>query len=166
MKGKKIINFGEGTANHDAVNKTQLDAVDSQVKSQVTTVNNKVTQNKTDIATITRLDRYYYFTDQLKHKNSNTVKFPAVSNNYPYSANNKSEFLTITLSGTYHIIYTDLCIKSGQLIIHDYTNGNDLFVINIDASSNHTITINAVIPINTNNGYSHVEIELYMKRRS
>ena len=107
MKGKKIINFGEGTANHDAVNKTQLDAVDSQVKSQVTTVNNKVTQNKTDIATITRLDRYYYFTDQLKHKNSNTVKFPAVSNNYPYSANNKSEFLTITLSGTYHIIYTD-----------------------------------------------------------
>ena len=77
MKGKKIINLGEGTANDDAVSKTQLEAVDSQV----TTVNNTVTQNKTDIATINRLDGYYYFTDQLKHKNSNTVKFPAVSNN-------------------------------------------------------------------------------------
>ena len=69
----------------------------------------------------------------------------------------------ITLSGTYHIIYTDLSVKSSQFIIHDDTKGNDLFVINIDASSNHTITINAVIPINTNNGYNHVEIELYMK---
>ena len=120
----------------------------------------------TDIATINTNNGYYYFTDQLKHVNSIEVLFPAVSNNYPYSANNRSSLFKITLSGTYHIIYTDLCIKSGQLIIHDYTNGNDLFVINIDASSNHTITINAVIPINTNNGYSHVEIELYMKRRS
>ena len=57
MKVKKIINLGDGTKNGDAVNKAQLDAVESQV----TTVNNKVTQNKTDIATM----GYYYFTDQL-----------------------------------------------------------------------------------------------------
>ena len=162
MKGKKIINFGEGTANHDAVNKTQLDAVDSQVKSQVTTVNNKVTQNKTDIATITRLDRYYYFTDQLKHKNSNTVKFPAVSNNYPYSANNKSEFLTIRVDGHYQIIYTDFYREGNKFIIHDDTNGNDLYVLNLGISrSGRPITINAVIPINEDNGFGYVRIKIY-----
>ena len=59
MKSKKMINLGKVTVNNDAVNKAQLDTVELQV----TTVNNKVTQNKTDIATM----GYYYFTDQLKH---------------------------------------------------------------------------------------------------
>ena len=73
----------------------------------------------------------------------------------------------ITLSGTYHIIYTDFYQKSGQFIIHDHTNGNDLFVINIDNQSGWSpITINTVIPINTNNGYNHVEIKLYIQTTS
>ena len=42
MKNKKIVNLGDGTANDDAVNKAQLNAVETQVKSQVTTVNTKV----------------------------------------------------------------------------------------------------------------------------
>ena len=107
---------------------------------------------------------YYYFTDQLKHKNSNAVKFPAVSNSYPYSADNKSEFLMITLSGSYHITYIDFYQESGQFIIHDHTNGNYLFVIKLDDQSGWSpITINTVIPINTNNGYNHVEIKLYIQ---
>ena len=72
-----MINLGKGTVNGDAVNKEQLDAVETQV----TTVNNEVTQNKTDIATINTNNGYYYLTDQLKHNNSDTVKFPTVSNN-------------------------------------------------------------------------------------
>ena len=153
MNTKKMINLGEGTANNDAVNKAQLEAVESQV----TTVNNKVTQNKTDIATM----GYYYFADQLKHNNSNTVKFPAVSNNYPYSADNNSEFLMITLDGHYQIIYTDFYTKgkSSQFIIHDDTNGNDLFTL----SSLSPITINTVIPITTDNGFNHAKIKLYIK---
>ena len=154
MKRNKITNLGDGTANDDAVNKVQLDAVESQVKSQVTTVNNKVTQNKIDIVTM----GYYYFTDQLKHNNSNTVKFPAVSNNYPYSADNNSEFLMITLDGHYQIIYTDFYTKGkrSQFIIHDDTNGNDLFVTNlVTLSSWSPITINTVIPITTDNGFNH-----------
>ena len=106
------------------VNKAQLDAVISQVKSQVITVNIKVTQNKIDIATI----RYHYFTDQLKHNNNKTVKFPAVSNNYP--------------------IYTKG--KRRQFIIYDDTNRTDLFVSNlVTLSSWSPITINTVIPITT-----------------
>ena len=78
VKTKKMINLGKGTVNGDAVNKEQLDAVETQV----TTVNNEVTQNKTDIATInTNNGYYYYLTDQLKHNNSDRVKFPTVSNN-------------------------------------------------------------------------------------
>ena len=166
MKDKKIVKLGGGTANRDAVNKTQLGAVETQVTSQVFTVDNKVTQNKTDIATINRLDGYYYFTDQLKHGNSNTVKFPAVSNNYPYSADN-SEFLMITLDGHYQIIYTDFYREGGQFIIHDDTNGNDLFLISLDDQSGWPpITINTVIPINTDNGFNHVRIKMYIKNKT
>ena len=157
-----MINLGDGTANDDAVNKVQLDAVESQV----TTVNNKVTQNKTDIATINRLDGYCYFTGQLKHNNSNKVKFPAVSNNYPYSADNNSEFLMTTLDGHYQIIYTDFYTKGKRslFIIRDDTNGNDLFVTNlVTLSSWSPITINTVIPITTDNGFNHAKIKLYIK---
>ena len=164
IKGNKIIGVGNGTANSDAVNKSQLDAVETQVKSQVTTVNNKVIQNKTDIATINKNNGYYYFTDQLKHNNSNVVKFPAVSNNYPYSADNGSAFLTITLDGHYQIIYTDFLRRGGQFIIHDDTNGNDLFVINLRSQSRWPpITINTVIPITVDNGFGYAKIKMYIK---
>ena len=129
---------------------------------QLNGVERQVIQNKTEIATINTNNGYYYLTDQLKHKNSNTVKFPAV-NNYPYSADNGSEFLTITLDGHYQIIYTDFYTKRGQFIIHDDTNGNNLFVTNLNDQSDWTpITINTVIPINTNNGFNHVRIKMYI----
>ena len=51
MKSKKIIGVWDGTANSDAVNKSQLNAVERQV----TTVNEGVTQNKTDIATLIQI---------------------------------------------------------------------------------------------------------------
>ena len=106
MKGNKIIGVGDGTSNNDAVNKIQLDA-------KVATVNNKITKIRNDINTIlnslTKL-KYYYFTDQLKHKHANTVKFPAI-NSHPFSAVNNSEFLKIELDGHYQIIYTDFIIK-------------------------------------------------------
>ena len=159
IKGNKIIGVGDGTADDDDVNKSQLNAVETQV----TTVNDKVTQNKTDIATINTNNGYYYFIDQLKHDNSKTVKFPAV-NNYPYSADNGSEFLTITLDCHYQIIYTDFYRGGGQFIIHDDTNGNDLFVTNLRPQSRWpSITINTIIPINTDNGFNYVRIKMYIQ---
>ena len=109
MKGNKIIGVGNGTANSDAVNKTQLDTPETQINSEVSIVDNKIIQIKEEINTIlnslTKV-KYYYFTDQLKHDNANTVKFPAI-NSYPYSAVDNSEFLKIELDGHYQIIYTD-----------------------------------------------------------
>ena len=121
MKFKKIINLGYGIANKDAVNKLQLDAVKRQVTSQVTTVINQVTQNKTDIATINTNNGYYYFTDQLKHDNSKIVIFPSrIRDSYPYSdgiqdSDGMQDSLRISLDGHYHVIYTDFYKKKWSI---------------------------------------------------
>ena len=161
MKGNKIIGVGDGTSNNDAVNKIQLDA-------KVATVNNKITKIRNDINTIlnslTKL-KYYYFTDQLKHKHANTVKFPAI-NSHPFSAVNNSEFLKIELDGHYQIIYTDFVSNDAQFIIHDDINGNDLFVTNINVGRSWMpITINTVIPITVDNGFNYARIKMYLKKR-
>ena len=161
MKGNKIIGVGDGTSNNDAVNKIQLDA-------KVATVNNKITKIRNDINTIlnslTKL-KYYYFTDQLKHKHANTVKFPAI-NSHPFSAFNNSEFLKIELDGHYQIIYTDFVSNDAQFIIHDDINGNDLFVTNINVGRSWMqITINTVIPITVDNGFNYARIKMYLKKR-
>ena len=161
MKGNKIIGVGDGTSNNDAVNKIQLDA-------KVATVNNKIIKIRNDINTIlnslTKL-KYYFFTDQLKHKHSNTVKFPAI-NSHPFSAVNNSEFLKIELDGHYQIIYTDFVSNDAQFIIHDDINGNDLFVTNINVGRSWMpITINTVIPITVDNGFNYARIKMYLKKR-
>ena len=167
IKGNKIIGVGNGTANSDAVNKSQLDALKSEIKSLVDTLASIVNTNKTDIATINKNNGYYYFTDQLRHNNITTVKFPAVDSN-PYSADNNSEFFKITLDGYYQIIYTDYYSGySCQFIIHDDTNGNDLFVTDIDESSSWVqLIINAVIPITIDNGFGHARIKMYVEKIS
>ena len=162
MKGNKIIGVGDGTSNNDAVNKIQLDV-------KVATVNNKIIQIRNEINTIltslTKL-KYYYFTDQLKHKHANTVKFPAI-NSHPFSAVNNSEFLKIELDGHYQIIYTGFFIHDAQFIIHDDTNGNDLFVINLNGNRSWTpITINTVIPITVDNGFNYARIKMYLKKKN
>ena len=160
VKGNKIIGVGNGTANSDAVNKEQLDAVETQVKSEVATVNNQVTQNKNDITTI-NTNHSYYFTNQLKHNNRSFVKFPSGINSYPFTLGSDQFKFRILLDGHYHIIYTDFYKNSGQFKVHDITNGNDLFVMNLDKQSNWTpITINAIVPITIDNGFNHVDIQL------
>ena len=169
IKSKKIVKLADGTANGDTVNKAQLNAVETQVTSQVTTVNNQVTKNKTDIATINTNNGNYYFTDQLKHDNSNTVKFPKAKfppiDSYPFARGSVQYKLRIRLDGSYHIIYTDFYKKkSGQFIIHGDTNGNGLFVTSLDNQSDWApITINAVIRITVDNGFGHAEIKLYIQ---
>ena len=168
IKGNKIIGVGNGTANRDAVNKSQLDALKSEIQSKITALTSSVTTNKDNINlfrnSLAKL-HYYYFTDQLRHNNSTTVKFPAVDSN-PFSADNNSEFFKITLGGHYQIIYTDYYSgDSCQFMIHDGTNGNDLFVTDIDGSTDwRPLTINAVIPINIDNGFGHVRIKMYVEK--
>ena len=159
MKNHKIINLDDAKVKNDAINKGQLDAVETQFELKFATVNNQVTQNKNDIATI-NTNNYYHFTDQLKHDNTNTVKFPAI-NSHIYSAVDNSEYLKITQDGHYQIIYADYCQQSGYFTIHDDTNGNDLFVLNINNTSNWSpITINAVVSITVDNGFNYARIKM------
>ena len=114
IKGNKIIGVGNGTANSDAVNKSQLDAVVTYVKTEVANLTSRYTRDiNLTRNSLTKLE-YYYFTDQLRHDNSKTVKFPTLVN-YPYSAVNNLEYLTITLDGHYQIIYTDFYKKKWSI---------------------------------------------------
>ena len=49
IKGNKIIGVGNGTANSDAVNKSQLDALKSEIQSKITAVTSSVTTNKDNV---------------------------------------------------------------------------------------------------------------------
>ena len=49
-------------------------------------------------------------------------------------------------------------------MIHDVTNGIDLFNYKVFQSSQwKQITINAVIPINVDNGFNHADIQFLMR---
>ena len=167
IKGNKIVNLGDGSADNDAVNKSQLNGVEKQF----TIVNNTVAKNNADIATINVNNSYYYFTTQLNHRNSNTVSFPNIMNSYPYSNGKNTvtgsktySVLRILLSGNYHIIYTDSYKNGGTFVIHDDTNGIDLFGFSLFGGFGWTpITINAVIPINVDNGFNHADIQLMIR---
>ena len=135
VKGNKIIGVGNGTANSDAVNKKQFDDLETQINSEVATVDNKIIQIRNDINTIlnslTKL-KYYFFTDQLKHENERTIKFPSIDS-YPFkSVSDDNSKLRILLSSHYHIIYTDFYKNFGQIQIYDDTNSVYPFVLNID----------------------------------
>ena len=72
--------------------------------------------------------------------------------------------LRILLSGNYHIIYTDSYKNGGSFVIHDDTNGIDLFVVGLNNKLGWTpITRNAVIPINVDNGFNHADIQLMIR---
>ena len=128
MGNNKITGVADGTADNDAVNKSQLDAYRG----------------------------YYYFTNNLKHNNETIVKFPANFSRYPFSTTKHQSYqrLNIVLAGYYHIIYTDFYKGTGGTfkIYHDAYNGlnppPDIYKIDIDGQTKYTpITINAVVKI-------------------
>ena len=155
MKGNKIIGVGDGTSNNDAVNKIQLDA-------KVATVNNKITQMNKSLNDILTQLTYFLFTDQLIHKNHNTVIFPSSLNKPPFrSVRGNYDKLRISLSGKYLVSYTDSYKNSCQFQIYDDTNSVYPFVIYLSNTQQFTeFAISAVINIQTNNGYGYSDIKL------
>ena len=155
MKGNKIIGVGDGASNNDAVNKIQLDA-------KFATVNNKVTQINKSLNDILTQLTYFLFTDQLIHKNHNTVIFPSSINKTPFrSVRGNYDKLRISLSGKYLVSYTDSYKNAGQFQIYDDTNSVYLFVIYLSNTQKFTeFAISAVINIQTNNGFGHSDIKL------
>ena len=78
-----------GVRDDDAVNKLQVDA---------------------HILHVVTHRSYFYFTTDLNHNETDTVKFPANINKYPFSTvsnNNESHKLILSVDGYYKITYTD-----------------------------------------------------------
>ena len=136
MGNNKMTGVADGTNPNDAVNKSQLDTYRG----------------------------YYYYTNQLKHNNRSFVKFPQITNSYPFGLGSDQFRLRISLSGHYHVIYTDFYQNSGQFKIHDITNGVDsgfdLFITDLIKQTNWTpITINTIISVNVSNNIGHVDFQ-------
>ena len=161
MKGNKIIGVGDGTSNNDAVNKIQLDILDA-----------KININKTNIQNINNHNGYFAYTNQLKHNNENTVKFPPINRSlkhwrpsisYPFGlVPNDNTKLKIKLDGWYQINYTDNIRYGGHFQIYDDTNGVYPFVINLPYYNFFSqFTINAIFEITIDkNLVNYVEIKL------
>ena len=152
MNFKKIVNLPYGQSNGDAVNKEQYDAFNTNLMDEIITLQNE----------IDKISKWYYFTDQLKHDNETIVKFPSDIDKYPFkSVDDDNTKLRILLSGYYHVIYVDNCKYGGKFQIYDDTNGTTKFItgiVNTDTFSQ--FTINAVINVQTHDGFSHADIKL------
>ena len=143
MKSNKITGLPIGTRDNDAVNKEQVDAY---------------------ILNVVKYRNYFHFTDHLKHRFANKVKFPNDIDKYPFkSVVGHEDRLRILLSGYYHIIYVDSCLNVNGFIIHDITNGTNKFMTGVPYTDKYTqMTFNAVVNINADNGFGHSDIELYV----
>ena len=140
MGNNKITGLANGTANNDAVNKSQLDEFETK-------------------------NNYYFYTNDMRHNNNRIIQFKVGIDKYPFETfkhfyiiyqGGKQNIFNIILSrlllsGYYHIIYTDFYKGGGQFkIINDRFNAIDtifpIFSLNLNLISSWTpFTINAII---------------------
>ena len=119
MNGKKITGVANGTANNDVITKSQLDEF------------------------FTRYN-YYYYTYELKHKNSKQVEFENF-NKYPFNTNSSTHALSIQIDGFYHILYTDY-YKGVNDVFCITKNTTNIFIIDLSHVSDWTpFILNTVI---------------------
>ena len=142
MKGKNITGLGIGVRDDDAVNKLQVDA---------------------HILHVVTHRSYFYFTTDLNHNETDTVKFPTNINKYPFSTvsnNNESHKLILSLDGYYKITYTDFYKLSSFpqsndglfKILNSERSNNELFSVSIKKETDWKhFTINAVVKIEKKN---------------
>ena len=134
MGNRKITGVADATDDNDVVNKSQLDV----------------------------FSKYYYFTNDLKHNNSNSINFSKKINKYPFLTENLSiiiyaDTFIIQLLGYYQIIYNDYYNGNGIFKINKifedsdgYIRREEIYSISLHSQTNYTpITINTVININS-----------------
>ena len=104
---------------------------------------------------------YYYFTNDLKHDNEKSLKFPTLVDKYPFFTKNTiTNRFGIKLAGYYQFIYTDFYRGSGSFIVKHmaYAGSNvppNIYSIGIDYSAGGNwvpLTLNAIIKIDLLNG--------------
>ena len=162
------MGVGNGTENNDAINKSQLDALDVKIKNvlnALTDLSAIVIENKNDISTIDTNNKNYFFTNYLKHDNENIVKFPSSINYASYqSLSDDDTKLRISKLGYYNIIYSDQYKGKRKFNIYNATKREDLLIIDLDDQSSWApLTINAVVKIEKagDNNYGDIQLKIF-----
>ena len=150
MKSKKIVNLPYGQSNGDAVNKEQYDALDTKLYAEIIELQNS----------ISKINNWYYYTGNLKHNYTTKIKFHDNIDKHPFKSLSYDDTkLRISESGSYHVIYTDNIKNATTFTIHDDTNNTTKFTTSVVNTKNFSqLTINAVINIQTHNGFGHSDI--------
>ena len=111
-----------------------------------------------------KMREWYYFTNQLKHNNEKIVKFPSDIDKYPFkSVTGDNTKFRVLESGYYHLIYFDQCKYCGIFAINDVTNGTTTKFRSYTNYNNKiwiALTANAVINIQTHDGFGYANLEL------
>ena len=96
----------------------------------------------------------------MKHNSNTKIKFHNNINKYPFKSLTDNDIkLRISESGSYHVIYTDNIKNATTFTIHDDTNNTTKFTTYVVNTRNFSqLTINAVINIQTHNGFGHSDI--------
>ena len=137
MNNKKIINVADGVDDNDVVTIKQLN--------------------------IHPNPNWYYYTNNLKHDNNQIVALNKM-NKYPFFVDEHSDYMKISKSGFYEIIYNDYYQKSGTIVLYDETNDTDLVRMGIDFKSDFSfVSFNAIFQISLNDKQDHNEISIFIE---
>ena len=137
MNNKKIINVADGVEDSDVVTIKQFNQHPNP--------------------------KWYYFTNDLKHDNSQIVAFNKM-NKYPFFVDEHSDYMKISKSGFYQIFYNDYYKNGGTIVLYDETNNKDLVRVNLITRNSFTFySFNAVFQIDLKDGQDHNEISIFIE---
>ena len=103
----------------------------------------------------------YYYTNNLKHSRSKIVAFNKM-NKYPFFVDQHSDYMKISKSGTYEIIYTDFYRGHGTIVLYDETNDTDLTRVKLVGTSGYEpFTFHSIFQINLTDVHDHNEISIF-----
>ena len=141
MNNKKIINVADGVDDSDVVTIKQLNLHPNP--------------------------NWYYYTSDLKHKNAQVVAIN-IMNKYPFFVDENSDYMKISKSVFYQIIYNDSYTGHGIAVLYNETNNEDL----VRQKMPYTplgreiifFSFNAIFQINLKDGQDHNEISIFVEK--
>ena len=121
-----------------------------------------------DVVTIKQLNihpnpKWYYYTTDLKHNDNQVVALNKM-NKYPFFVDQHSDYMKISKSGFYEIIYNDFYKNKGTIVLYDETNNKDLARMGlVNKPSFSFFSFNAVFQIDLTDGQDHNEISIFIE---
>ena len=139
MNNKKITNIDNPIDELDSANKKYVD----------NSINDKF--------------KMYYYTNNLKHDNSQIVALNKM-NKYPFFVDEHSDYMKISKSGFYELTYNDYYKNGGTIVLYDETNNKDLVRSRLVNKNVFTFySFNAIFQIDLKDDQDHNEISIFIE---